>query len=238
MKKHWKIVGIATLVAILAIAAVGVVVFAQEPSDNTPAWALNLRQKFDEAVANALGISVDKYQTAVETAQKQVLDEAVSEGLLTQDQADRMQQQWSQGVGPGMFGGMFGRGLGLRGFLGGQANSLVSVAADKLGMTVDELTTELQGGKSIADVAKEKNIDLQTIADAYVTQLQQTLTQAVDNGRITQSQSDAMLSQAQQRVTEQLNGTWRGCQPGGFRGGARSGRGGSFSDPAQGGTDL
>jgi hypothetical protein len=238
MKKHWKIAGIATLVVILAIVATGAVVLAQEPSDSTPSWALDLRQKFDEAVANALGISVDKYQGAVETAQKQVLDEAVAQGLLTQDQADKLQQRWSEGFGPGVFGGMLGRGFGLRGFIAGKENSLVSVAADKLGMTVSDLATELQGGKSIADVAKEKNVDPQTIADAYVTQLQQNLKQAVDNGRITQAQADAMLSQAQQRVTDQINSTWQGHKPGGLRGGVRSGRRGSFSDPVPSGTDL
>jgi hypothetical protein len=42
-------------------------------------------------------------------------------------------------------------------------------AADALGMTPAELRTELQSGKSIADVAKEKGVDEQKVIDAIVS---------------------------------------------------------------------
>jgi competence protein ComGC len=230
VNKYAKIAGIVALVAILGIVTIGAVALAQD-SDNGTTAPFNFREKLHEAIANVLGIDVEKYDSAVDTAQKQVLDEAVSEGYLTQDQADQMQERMDQGSGPGFYGGlmgprggMWGRGFGHGGFMGGPENSLVSVAADKLGMTVDELATELRGGKSIADVAGEKGMDTQTIVEAYMAQLKANLDQAVTNGRITQTQADSMLQQAEERMSDLLNNTFEDCGPGLFQGGVGPGR--------------
>ncbi len=50
---------------------------------------------------------------------------------------------------------MMGRGLG-QGMMGDSEDSLIAVAADKLGMTVDELQTQLKDGKTVADLAHGK----------------------------------------------------------------------------------
>jgi hypothetical protein len=230
MKKHWKILGIIALVALVGATVIGAVALAQDSGSgaNTP---FNFQEKLREAVAGALGITVDQLTSAIDTARQQVLGEAVTAGVLTQDQADQMeeraQQRAEQGFGPGMgdelfgFGmGPFDRGFGHGGFmLGGGENSLISIAADKLGMTVSELTTELRNGKSIADLASEKGVDTQLIVDAYVEQVTTSLDQAVTNGRITQSQADTMLQQLQDRVPDMLNSTHGARMPGWFGGG-------------------
>ena len=46
----------------------------------------------------------------------------------------------------------------------------LAAAAKVLGMTPDALRTELRSGKSIADVAKEKNVDVQKVIDAIVAE--------------------------------------------------------------------
>jgi hypothetical protein len=216
MRKIAKIVGIATLVAVLGVAAVGVAAYAQDTSSsNTP---FDFATKFKEALASALGISVDEYDAAVEKAQGQVVDEAVAEGWLTQDQADLLQWRMDQAPGPGMPG--MGRGFGElgHGMMGGEDN-LLSIAADQLGMKLTDLLTELQGGKSIADVAGEKGVDTQVIIDAYLAQIKTNLDEAVTAGRITQKQADYQLQQMEQRVTDQLNNT--GIED--FHGGGRHG---------------
>jgi hypothetical protein len=230
VKRYWKILGIVALVAIVGVVTIGAVALAQD-SDNGTNAPFDFGQRLREAIANALGISVDEYDSAVDTAQTQVLEDAVSEGVLTQDQADRIQERADQGFGLGMHGGFFGfggekfgRGFDRGGFLGGGENSLVSVAADKLGMTVSELTTELRGGKSIADLAGEKGVDTQTIVDAYLDQLKTKLDQAVADGRITQTQADTMLQREQDRVPDMLDNTFENRMPDGFRGGRGPGR--------------
>jgi hypothetical protein len=227
MKRGWKLVGIAALVAILGAATVGAVAYAQtDTSTNGP---FDFATKFKEALAGVLGISVEKYDEAVGQAQTQVVDQAVTEGWLTQDQADLYQWKLEQAPEGGMGGfgkgmRMGGRGMGPMG-MGPGGDTLVSVAADKLGMKVTELLTELQNEKSIADVAKEKGVDTQTIVDAYVAQAKETLDQAVADGKITQKQADYQLEQMQTRVTEQLESTGQGF-PG--RGGRHGGEGMGF----------
>lgn len=209
MRKFWKIIGITTLVAVLGLVAVGAIALAQD-SDTGSQEPFDFATRFREALANILGISVEEYDAAVEKAQDQVVDEAVAEGWLTEEQAELLRWRMDQAPGFGMRG--MGRGLGrhgwgMGGFLG---ENLLSIAADKLDMKLTELLTELQDGKSIADVAKEKGVDPQTIVDAYLAQLKENLDQAVAKGRITQKQADYLLQQAEERVTDQLDNTWSG----------------------------
>jgi polyhydroxyalkanoate synthesis regulator phasin len=220
MKRGWKIAGIAALVAILGVAAVGAVAYAQDAEDGSVS-AFDFASKFKEALAGVLGISVDDYDAAVEKAQQQVVDEAVADGWLTEEQAELLAWRMAQAPDKGMHGmgkgmGMFGRGMGP---MGGEEN-LLSIAADKLGMKLTELLTELQGGKSIADVAKEKGVDTQTIVDAYVAQAKENLDEAVADGNITQKQADYQLEQIKTRVTDQLDNTGMEFGP---RGGGRHG---------------
>lgn len=227
MKKVWKMVGIATLVAILGAAAIGAVAYAQDDGSGGP---FDFGGRFREAIAGILGISVEEYDAAVEQAQAQVVDEALAEGWLTEDQAQRMQERFDQGFGArGMGKGLMGPH---QGFVGRGETSLISVAAEKLDMSVQDLLTELRDDKSIADVAQEQGVDPQDILDAYLAQLEENLAQAVEDGKITQNQADWMLEQATEMAPDRLNNTWEGRFPGGFRGGGRPGRMGGF--PGQG----
>jgi hypothetical protein len=100
------------------------------------------------------------------------------------------------------------------------------VAADVLGMELSDLLAELQDGKSIAEVAEGLGVDPQTIADAHLAQVAESLADAVENERITQEQADSMLEHATETINDQLEGACGGFPPGGFMG--RGGRGGGF----------
>lgn len=105
------------------------------------------------------------------------------------------------GGGPGMMGNMGGR-------WGGPENSMIAIVAEKLGLTTDELVTELQAGKTIADIAKEKNVALETIVDAVVAPRAERLTQMVTNGRLTQEQADTMLATMKANITTKMSEKW------------------------------
>ena len=204
MKRFWKVLGIAVLVGVVGVALVGAVAFAQDDGDGS-SWPFDFGQKLHEAIANVLGISVDEYDAAVDTAQQQVLDEAVSEGVLTQEQADRIQERADEGFGFGMKGDFFG-GHGRGGMMGGGDSALLTIAAEQLGMTEEDLVAALQDGSTIADLAAEKGVELQAIADAYVAQKSEDLAAAVESGRITQDQADAMIERMSEEVLERLEG--------------------------------
>lgn len=108
--------------------------------------------------------------------------------------------------GPGwMMGGMMGWG-GFR--WAGPQNSLIAVAAEALGLTPQELIAELQAGKTIADVAEEQGVTLEAIVDAFLAPREAALQAAVEAGRLTQEQANALLAQIRERVRTRLTATW------------------------------
>lgn len=87
---------------------------------------------------------------------------------------------------------------GDRGMGRGMGNQVeLEAAAGALGMTVDELTTQLWGGKTLADLAEEKGIDLAdvqaAVQAAQETALREEIAQAVEDGTITQEHADWLL---------------------------------------------
>ena len=81
----------------------------------------------------------------------------------------------------------------------------VADAAKALGMTEAELTTELQAGKSIADVAKAKNVDLDKVIAALTAGFKAHLDAEVASGEHTQAEVDAKLAEFKTRVTTMVN---------------------------------
>jgi DNA-binding CsgD family transcriptional regulator len=108
--------------------------------------------------------------------------------------------------------------LGLTGFASAQvarSNSAVVAKSDRpspiadaakvLGMTEAELKTELEAGKSIADVAKAKNIDLDTVIAKLTAAFKAHLDEEVASGKHTQAEADAKLAEFSTRVTTMVN---------------------------------
>ena len=89
------------------------------------------------------------------------------------------------------------------GFAGPQ-NSLVAIAAKVLNVEVTNLYAELQKGKSIADVAKEKNISTDKIVDEFLAQRVAWMQSVMSARGITQAQIDAMAALMKTHVTQQL----------------------------------
>jgi hypothetical protein len=207
MKRIWKVVGIATLVAVLGVVAVGAVAFAQD--DDGSGFPFDFQQRFRETVAEILGITVDEYDVALEQAQAQVIGEAEAEGWLTEEQAELLQWRMDQAPGPSRWDmGKVTRGLA-RGIVG-PGDSLVSVAAEVMDMSLTDLLTELQDGQTIADVASSQGVDTQAIVDAYLAEITEDVEGAVAEGDMTQTQADYYLQQAEERATDQLENPWEG----------------------------
>lgn len=83
------------------------------------------------------------------------------------------------------------------------ANTAVAAA---LGMTSEEVKTELRAGKSLADIATSKGIEVQTVIDAIVANMTAKLAEKVTDGTLTQTQADAMATRITDRVTVMVNG--------------------------------
>lgn len=139
---------------------------------------------------------------------REVLQPLVDDGTLTADQLDAvvtaLEAAGPAGGGrPGGMGGMGGHGDHGPG-RGGRGFGL-DVAATALGMTADELRTALEGGSTIAAVAADKGVDVQTVIDALVADQTARLTERVTAGDMTQADADAKIAELTTRITDMVN---------------------------------
>ena len=85
-------------------------------------------------------------------------------------------------------------GFGPRGL---HSQAALEAAAKALGMTADELSAELWGGKTLSAIAEEKGVDIADVQAAVeAAQLAETKTainQAVTDGTITQAKADWLI---------------------------------------------
>jgi hypothetical protein len=103
--------------------------------------------------------------------------------------------------------------------------------ATKLGLTTDQLMTELKAGKSIADVATAHNVALDSIVTIMIkpetTRLQDLVTKSV----LTQTEADSYLQITRKIITNELKQVHKpgdrptGAGPGADRPGKRDGTG-------------
>ena len=85
-----------------------------------------------------------------------------------------------------------------------EKGSKIEAAAKVLGITAEELKTEL-ATKSLADVAKAKGIDITKVTDALVAEFKAHLDEEVASGEHTQVEADAKLAEFKTRVTDMVN---------------------------------
>jgi hypothetical protein len=91
-----------------------------------------------------------------------------------------------------------------------EAVSDASVVAKAIGISEADLTTALQGGQTVAQVAAAHKVNIQVVIDALIADGQAELDAAVKAGTITQAQADAEKTEITQRATDQANGNFQG----------------------------
>jgi hypothetical protein len=168
------------------------------------------------AAAEALNLSTEELMAKLRDGETTIADVAEQQNVDVQTVIDAMEAVASKNIEdlvnnplpgpPDGFKGGPGRGHGFAfGFGFGLRESSESIA-DALGMTTDELRDAIRGGQSIADIAKSKNVDLDTIADTLVNDANERIDQAVQDEKLTQEQADEIKSDLKERITDLLNG--------------------------------
>lgn len=94
-------------------------------------------------------------------------------------------------------------GLGL----GRMYGSMITVISDLLGMTPDAVRAARWEGKSIIDIAKEKDITEEKLIETITSTRKANLQDAVQKGVITQEQADLCLEQMNERIKANLERT-------------------------------
>jgi hypothetical protein len=150
-------------------------------------------------VAGRLGVTPTALQNAFKAALKDQVEAAVTAGTLTRAQADAIEARIASGEMPA-FGGPGGPGGMHRG------GEKLAAAATYLGLTEAQLRTQLESGKTPADVAKAQGKSVDGLVTTMVDAEKAELDQAVQSGRLTAAQEQQILTQLNQRVTDMVNG--------------------------------
>jgi polyhydroxyalkanoate synthesis regulator phasin len=122
----------------------------------------------------------------------------VDKGTITQEQSDAVASTLKDAQPKGGFGH---GGPGGRGGFGGFDTAKV---AEVLGLSQVDLRTEMQS-KSLADIAKEKNVDVQKVIDTLVAAANDRLQESVSSGKLTQEEADEKKADITQRITDSVN---------------------------------
>ena len=132
------------------------------------------------------------------TAIKDALKGLVTDGTITQAQADKVATTLSQADVP--FGGPGGRGgHGPGGFVSPETTAQI------LGITVDQLRTAEMNGKTLARIAADKGIGKADLVSKLVAAAKTQLAADLKAGKITPAQYDAIVSDLQARITQRVD---------------------------------
>lgn len=158
--------------------------------------------QFEQSLAQNLGIGVDKLKSALQQTADQAIDAKVASGQLTQDQATQLKQRVDSGQDvPFLFGGGFGGRHGGHDGFGGDQGTI----AGTLGITPQQLQSELQSGKALKDIISEHGKTVADVVTAVVNQEKSELDQQVSAGKLTADQETQRLNDLQQRLTDAIN---------------------------------
>lgn len=147
----------------------------------------------------------------------EVLAPLVDDGTINQEQADAVKAALLEAAPE--------RPRGPR----GKAWVALKSAAEVIGVEPRELADALRDGSTIAEVAAEHGVEVQSVIDAMVAEATERLNEAVADGRITEEQAARRLEGLTERVTDRVNNGFPRGGPG------HHGPGGVGGDGAEGG---
>ena len=150
--------------------------------------------------AKQLGVTPSALTAALKKALENRVDAAVAAGRLTKAQGEELKQRIESGDLPLFFGPR-----------GGPHEHFgeLDAAASYLGLTEAQLETQLESGKSLAQVAKDRGKSVDGLIQALVDQARKRLDAAVAAGRLTKAQERQILVGLKQRITDLVNGIRR-----------------------------
>jgi hypothetical protein len=207
MEKNVKRKMAAGAAALVAVAGGGAAIAATQLSPHQESQAVL------KDAASQLGVSPSELSAALKSALEKRIDAAVAAGRITKAQGDEMKQRLESGDFP-----LFGSGPGMSDHH--EVFGAPDAAAAYLGLSEDELRSQLESGKSLADVAKAQGKSVDGLVQALVADAKQHLDEEVAAGHLTKAREAEMLTHLEQGIRAMVTGTPPEGMPGpgfGFR---------------------
>jgi predicted DNA-binding protein (UPF0251 family) len=167
------------------------------------------RQAYIDDVARQLNVSPSALTTAMKTARNDQIEAAVAAGRITRSQAEALKQRVGRGGVVRFYGhGFRGRGLGAQ-----------RVAAQYLGVSTATLRSELQSGKSLAQIASSTpGKSVEGLKAAIVSAEKTRLEKAASRGSLTSQQEQERLGKLSSGIEALLQRTGVGGRTPGWSG--------------------
>lgn len=157
-------------------------------------------------VAKANNVDIADVKAALIADLKAHLDSEVASGEHTQAEADARLAAVTSEIDarlstPGLpMGGRDGHGP-----RGGRGAFMTDALAKVLKLSTSELRTQLQTGKSLADVAKAQNVDIDDVKTVLMSDFKQHLADEVKSGEHTQAEADQKLAEFTSKLDDMVN---------------------------------
>lgn len=88
---------------------------------------------------------------------------------------------------------------------GGQRMASAETLSDVLGVDVETLRAEFAAGKSIADIAGEQGVAIETVVDALLADLESHLDEHIADGSLTEDEAAEKLANAEAKISDKVN---------------------------------
>jgi polyhydroxyalkanoate synthesis regulator phasin len=155
--------------------------------------------------AKSLGVEPGKLDAALKKAIENRIDAAVAAGRLTKEQGQELKQRVESGDFP-LFGPpAFGPGFGApHPFFHG-----LDAAAKYLGLTEAQLESLVNGGKTLAQIAKAEGKSVAGLKAALLKDARTKLDDAVTDGHLSKADEQQVLKDMEKRIDDLVNGQLR-----------------------------
>lgn len=171
--------------------------------DEDALWTAIEEGKTIAELAQEANVDVQAIVDAIKTAETELLNQLVADGVITQAEADEwlaeMDEEIRQFVEES-FTDMF---IGVDWF---------TLAAEALGMDEEALWQAIENGQSVGDIAAEQGVETQTIIDAIIAAETEAINQAVADGKLTQEEADEWLQYLAEDARAFVEDSWDECE--------------------------
>ena len=178
-----------------------------------------LQTKSFATIAGEKNVDIADVKTALLADLKAHLDAEVASGKHTQAEADAKLAAFTANIDTFVNNVRPGKGMGRHGAPKFATEGLAGV----LKLTAAEMHTQLQSGKTLADIAKAQNVDIADVKAQLLKDYTEKEQAEVASGEHTQAEVDAKIAEFKTRLDDIVNGV----RPAGGPGmGGKGGRGG------------
>ncbi|MBL8144974.1 MAG: hypothetical protein JNL34_01200 [Anaerolineae bacterium] len=141
---------------------------------------------------------------AVAAGQTQI-DAALTNGRISEEQATALSQNLVEGVTAAVNGEAGWRWSGRVALRVAGARELVRAVAEATGLTPREVAERWRNGVSLNDVAAANGASPEAISAAVMADVTERISEAVANGRMTQTEADLALQSLAERIADAMS---------------------------------